>query len=354
MTAYRLTMFRSRVLQNPYKAIILLFAIPFHFATGQSIASETWYMYLPDAKNASLYVTEFGQGEPVLVLHGGFGAEHSYLIDLVAPLESNHRFVLFDQRGSLRSPAADSLLTLDGLISDIESIRKELKIDKLRLLGHSMGTRLAMAYAEKHPAFVKSLTLVGAVLPKAEVPGGITSPEQLPPPKFVVAQPYLTNRPEIQQLFERYKLLDNSGLTSKQRTLKWRIQFASANLYDISKFDKLAGGGAFYNAKTGQLISQSAGEMYNYVPSLQKNNIPLTVINGDHDFTDFTALSYEYLMKSMNPSMGEVPKEWMPGWAYYKKELPLLQHFVIPKAGHAPWVDNEKETIAALKKGLAR
>lgn len=321
---------------------------------AQTINRETWYMPLSEDNNYSLYVTEFGQGEPVIVLHGGFGAEHSYLIDLVAPLESNYRFILFDQRGSLRSPAPDSLLTFEGLIKDIENLRKELKIEKVRLLGHSMGTRLAMAYADRFPAHVKSLTLVGAVLPKMEVPEGITNPEELPPPKFVIAQHYLTSRHEIQEVFEKYNLVDDSKLGAKELSLKWRIQFASANLYNISKFDKIEGGGAFYNNKTAQLIAQTAGEMFNYVPSLKKINIPISVINGDHDFTDFSALSYGDLLKIMNPSMNEGPEEWMPGWAFYKKGLPQVNHYIITEAGHIPWIDNEKETLEVLKKALMK
>lgn len=334
--------------------LIILFSCFSIDSNSQTTNRETWYMPLSGDNNYSLYVTEFGQGEPVIVLHGGFGAEHSYLIDLVTPLESEYRFILFDQRGSLRSPAPDSLLTFDGLIQDIENIRKELKIEKVRILGHSMGTRLAMAYAERYPNNVKSLTLVGAVLPKMQIPEGIKSPEQLPPPKFVIAQQYLTKRPEIDKYLEKYNLIDDSKLGAKELSLKWRIQFASANLYDISKFEKLQVGGAFYNNQTAQLISQSAGEIYNYIPSLKINSIPLAVINGDHDFTDFTALSYGELFKIMNPSLSQVPEEWMPDWTLYKKELTQLIHFIIPKAGHAPWIDNERETMDALKKALTR
>ena len=46
---------------------------------------------------------EFGTGkDTVLVLHGGFGAEHSYMLTALRPLEKQYHFVLYDQRGSLR------------------------------------------------------------------------------------------------------------------------------------------------------------------------------------------------------------------------------------------------------------
>jgi len=59
--------------------------------------------YLRSFDNVRLYMYEFGTGkDTVLVLHGGFGAEHSYMLTALRPLEKQYHFVLYDQRGSLR------------------------------------------------------------------------------------------------------------------------------------------------------------------------------------------------------------------------------------------------------------
>jgi proline iminopeptidase len=52
-----------------------------HNSYGQN--SEEWYLYTPEKLN--LYINEFGKGDTIVVLHGGFGAEHSYLIEAVKP-----------------------------------------------------------------------------------------------------------------------------------------------------------------------------------------------------------------------------------------------------------------------------
>jgi pimeloyl-ACP methyl ester carboxylesterase len=108
------------------------------------------------------YIYEFGTGkDTVLVLHGGFGAEHSYMLAALRPLEKQYHFVLYDQRGSLRSPCPDSLLNVEAMIDDIEAIRKELHIQKLTILAHSMGSWQASYYLQKHPDHVKRLVLCG-------------------------------------------------------------------------------------------------------------------------------------------------------------------------------------------------
>lgn len=47
-----------------------------------------WYMNTSDG-HCSLYVREYGRGSPVVVLHGGWGAEHSYLLDAIEPTSTH-------------------------------------------------------------------------------------------------------------------------------------------------------------------------------------------------------------------------------------------------------------------------
>src|SRR4051812_24836103 len=102
----------------------------------------------------NIYWEESGlpHGKPILFLHGGPGAginpKHRRFFD---PM--HYRAVLFDQRGAGRSQPHAELLEnhTDGLISDIEKIRKHLGIDKWCVFGGSWGSTLALAYAIRHP-----------------------------------------------------------------------------------------------------------------------------------------------------------------------------------------------------------
>ena len=106
-------------------------------------------------------------GKPAVVLHGGPGSGctrwHRRLFDPAA-----YRIVLFDQRGCGRSTphagAPDTDLAGNNtlnLISDIERLRKFLRIDRWLVLGGSWGSTLGLAYAERHPDRVMEIILWG-------------------------------------------------------------------------------------------------------------------------------------------------------------------------------------------------
>ncbi|MEJ2086168.1 MAG: alpha/beta fold hydrolase, partial [Acidobacteriota bacterium] len=76
-------------------------------------------------------------------------------------LASNHKVILFDQRGTgLSSGPVDSeSITMENFIQDIEGIRTAFGIEKMNLFGHSWGGMLAMHYALRYPENLKSLIL---------------------------------------------------------------------------------------------------------------------------------------------------------------------------------------------------
>jgi len=105
-------------------------------------------------------VETFGDGVPIVFLHGGPGSgcrpEQRDLFD-----SSRHRAILFDQRGAGRSRPARSLVanTTGDLIADIERIRLHSGVERWVVVGGSWGSTLALAYAERHPERVAGLVL---------------------------------------------------------------------------------------------------------------------------------------------------------------------------------------------------
>ena len=115
----------------------------------------------------TLYVEESGNptGLPVLFIHGGPGAGASES-DRCFFDPSIYRIVVFDQRGCGRSTPHASLEenTTQDLVSDIEKIRAQLKIDRWVLFGGSWGSTLSLVYAETYPEHVLGLILRGIFL----------------------------------------------------------------------------------------------------------------------------------------------------------------------------------------------
>jgi proline iminopeptidase len=120
----------------------------------------------------SIYWESWGNrnGKPAVVLHGGPGSGCPDGLRGFFDLDV-YRVVLFDQRNCGRStPAASddstnlAFNTTPHLLSDIESLREHLGIDRWLVFGLSWGSTLGLAYAERHPDRVTEIILAGVTM----------------------------------------------------------------------------------------------------------------------------------------------------------------------------------------------
>ena len=102
-----------------------------------------------------------GGGLPLVCLPGGPGRAAEYLGDL-GGLSESRQLVLLDPRGvgSSADPADPATFRVDRLVSDVESLRIHLGLDRMDLLAHSAGAFLATLYAAAHPQRLSRLILV--------------------------------------------------------------------------------------------------------------------------------------------------------------------------------------------------
>jgi proline iminopeptidase len=112
---------------------------------------------------ARIYYKTLGRGLPLLLLHGGPGADHTDFLPALKPLARRCQLVLIDERGSGRSERLldSQRYTLDWMVKDIERVRQHLRLPQLVVLGHSFGGILAQAYAVRHPRRILGLVLAG-------------------------------------------------------------------------------------------------------------------------------------------------------------------------------------------------
>lgn len=287
-----------------------------------------WYLKTQD-KNVNLFVKEVGTGDTVVVVHGGFGAEHSYLLDALKGLKNKFHFVFYDQRGSLRSPAADTLISLEKHIEDIELLRKELKIDKINMLGHSMGTLISSFYLEKYPEHVKSLTLLALAYPKtaeSEEEEKLFEEQKKKGGAFV-------NRAAVQDELEEEGLNRNrDSFSSRDISNDWRIRFAGVNIYHVDRWREVKGGMVFYSQKAGTASGRSLPQSWNHIKTFKESGIPITVINGTHDFVDIGGKVYTQLLAGIDN----------------------VEYILLEKAGHNAWIDRPDVFHDVVKKGLMK
>lgn len=316
----------------PTLLFFMMLAWPGHAESANLPQSKDWFLSTGRwADDPQLYVREVGNGSKIVVmLHGGWGAEHSGLVTAVRGLEDGRRFVLYDQRGSLRSPAPDESISFDRHIEDLELLRRELGLERMVLVGHSMGAVLASAYATKYPARIERLVLVSPAYLKNPIP----EPEKaLQHQGYLKTQAFLS-RPEVARELEAQGLVSpKRPLSSREETAAYRIGVAARMLADVSKWRELEGGRALFKSQVGALTTKTyPASGWDYISEFARREYPVGIVVGDHDFVDMGT-----------PLLSE--------WA---KTVPRLKLSIIPGAGHLPWIDQPEGFREALRHHLDR
>jgi proline iminopeptidase len=96
-----------------------------------------------------------------VVLHGGPGAHHDYLLPNFDALARDRELIYYDQRGGGRSPVSrETPVGWREHVADLEELRRQWGLSRLTILGYSWGGLLALLYASEHPEQVERLALV--------------------------------------------------------------------------------------------------------------------------------------------------------------------------------------------------
>ena len=103
-----------------------------------------------------IWYATFGQGEPVILLHGGL-ANSDYWGDQVRALQPHYRVIVMDSRGHGRSTRNEQPYGYDLMASDVLGLMDHLKIDKAAIIGWSDGAIIGLDIAMYHPERVTKL-----------------------------------------------------------------------------------------------------------------------------------------------------------------------------------------------------
>lgn len=268
-------------------------------------------------RGVSIFERRIGTGPEVVVLHGGPGAHHDYLLPGFDRLAHGRTLIYYDQRGGgLSAVARDVPVGWREQVNDLEALRDVWGLEQLDLVGYSWGALLAMLYAVTYPARVASLALVSpAPAAKAERLG------------YEAALAARNSTPAL--LAERAEL-QASGLRARDLPA-----------YNQRLFE-LAVAGYFHNpsrsreltpfritGRTQQEVWNSLGDDFDIRPALERLTVRALVVHGDDD---------------------PIPLSTAQATAVALR-APLI---VLPACGHVPYVEAEEEFVAALDPFLPR
>ncbi|WP_252504387.1 alpha/beta fold hydrolase [Sporosarcina sp. Marseille-Q4943] len=205
----------------------------------------------------TIHYEEKGMGEPLVFIHG-VGLDHAMWEQQVDRLSERYRVIVYDMIGHGGSSHPPGPYSLFQFVEQLTAVVDGLGLDKIHLVGFSMGGMVAQAFALAHAEKLKTLTIMNAVANRTE--------EQR---KAILARveevrktgPEATIEPAIQRWFTRDYLHAQEGIVGRIRT---RLQTNNATSY-LAAY---------------RLFATADQELWD---KLDQIHIPTLVITGEED-----------------------------------------------------------------------
>ncbi len=272
----------------------------------------------------TLYWEQSGNpdGVPVVFLHGGPGGgtvpEHRRLFD-----PAHYRIILFDQRGCGRSTPNMCLEhnTRAHLVSDMETLRYHLKIERWHLFGGSWGSTLALSYASRHPEKCLSLTLRGIfLLSQEEVDWFLYGMGHIFPEAFETFSTFIPEDERGDLLRAYYKRMTGPDKATKEQAgLTWEAYEARCASHRPRPYSPPSNEDSTKNAITLGLMEAHyfthdiIPEQVSLLSQIDRfRHIPATIVQGRYDVICPIKTAYK------------LHKAW-----------PEAKYVIVPDAGHA-------------------
>jgi len=118
-------------------------------------------------EGCTLHYEEYGHGAPVLLVHGLGSSTLDWEMQVPA-LAAHYRVILMDMRGHGRSDKPRQRYSIAGYSADVLALIEHLKLDRVHLVGISMGGMIGFQLAVDQPQALSSLCVVNS-MPEVKV-----------------------------------------------------------------------------------------------------------------------------------------------------------------------------------------
>lgn len=105
--------------------------------------------YFATNDNCKLYFEEFGNGRPIIFIHG-WDCNHHFFDKQVPALREHFRVINYDLRGHGASDRPETGLTLDQFAEDLKQLMEYLMVEDAVLIGWSMGVHIIFEFIKKY------------------------------------------------------------------------------------------------------------------------------------------------------------------------------------------------------------
>ncbi len=241
----------------------------------------------------SLHFNTYGEGRPVVIVHGGPGIPYAKAWKGLESLEEQYSFYYYHQRGAGDSTRPinrfesknypknmtelEQTLGIGAQIADIERIRRILNEEKLLLIGHSFGGFIAALYAAEFPEQVEKMILIA--------PAGVLTPLQKETNIFNAVRDRIPikEQAEYDTLIKEYLNFRDIFSKSDSDLVDLQTQVGHYLLkgmgYDISLMDATPTPGGW----SSFAVYFSTGKSPDYRDAVVNITAPTLILHGDDD-----------------------------------------------------------------------
>lgn len=122
--------------------------------------------YAP-VNGTKIYYEVYGEGRPIILLHGAFYSIDLNWSELIPGLSKNRKVIAIEMQGHGHSPFSERKLSITTLASDVEKVMDYLKIDSADVAGFSMGGSVAYQFAVQSPKRLRKLVIISSTYKSA-------------------------------------------------------------------------------------------------------------------------------------------------------------------------------------------
>lgn len=115
--------------------------------------------YAEAAEGLRVHYEIFGQGEPIVVMAGGFGDSAS-MMQVITPLSRRRQVIAIDLEGHGRTALRATPLSHERNGDDVAAVLRHLNIERADVAGYSHGGDAAIRMAIQHPSMVRNLIVI--------------------------------------------------------------------------------------------------------------------------------------------------------------------------------------------------
>ena len=269
-----------------------------------------------------LYVSERGQGYPIVVLHGGPGLDHHMFGDYLDPLADHYRLVLVDQRSQGRSDRApESTWTLERMARDVGELAQALGFERYAVLGHSYGAFVALQHAADFSGQAAQ-TIISSGLPSARFLATVATNLQRFEP--------IELREQVASSWAREQSAQTHDDMVAIMRDQWPFHFANPRDPRIAEFAARSAGAIYAPDVLRHLSNQEYGgiELEERLGAITQ---PLLILAGRHDRTCSVA-----------------------GAEAIAAGVPHAELVVFEQSGHMTYVEENARYLATIRQFLER